>query len=102
MHRRITRDVLDGRSPWYGSARDLWLCLFFEHRAARHTGSEGDEGVLHIYQPGPARFSFAGLWAYNSNLDITNCTIITEPAADAMLQLHDRQPLKCRKRWSSV
>ncbi|MER8861652.1 SOS response-associated peptidase [Mesorhizobium sp. M0757] len=55
-----------------------------------------------MYQPGPARFSFAGLWAYNSNLDITNCTIITEPAADAMLQLHDRQPLKCRKRWSSV
>jgi hypothetical protein len=25
---------------WRGSAKDLWLCLFFEHRAARHTGSE--------------------------------------------------------------
>ncbi|WP_348625882.1 SOS response-associated peptidase family protein [Mesorhizobium sp. L2C066B000] len=55
------------------------------------------------YLPGrPRAFSFAGLWAYNSNLDITSCTIITEPAADPMLQLHDRQPLKCRKRWSSM
>nr|WP_280790581.1 hypothetical protein [Mesorhizobium sp. L2C066B000] len=33
---------------------------------------------------------------------MTSCTIITEPAADPMLQLHDRQPLKCRKRWSSM
>jgi hypothetical protein len=24
---------------WRGSAWELWLCLFFEHRAARHTGS---------------------------------------------------------------
>lgn len=45
LHHRIARDVMDGRAPWRGSARDLWLCLFFEHRAARHTGSDGDEGV---------------------------------------------------------
>jgi hypothetical protein len=30
---------------WRGSAKQLWLCLFFEHRTARHTGSdpEGEE-----------------------------------------------------------
>ncbi|WP_084012961.1 SOS response-associated peptidase family protein [Mesorhizobium sp. L2C089B000] len=44
-------------------------------------------------QPAHAPFSFAGLWAYNSNLDITSCTIITEPAGEPMKQLHDRQPL---------
>ncbi|WP_245261924.1 SOS response-associated peptidase family protein [Mesorhizobium sp. L2C067A000] len=44
-------------------------------------------------QPAHAPFSFAGLWAYNSNLDITSCTIITEPAAEPMKQLHDQQPL---------
>jgi hypothetical protein len=27
---------------WEGSAEDLWLCLFFEHRAARHCGSEAE------------------------------------------------------------
>ncbi|WP_198024394.1 SOS response-associated peptidase family protein [Mesorhizobium sp. LSHC412B00] len=43
-------------------------------------------------QPGHAPFSFAGLWAYNSNLDITSCTIITKPAAEPMKQLHDQQP----------
>ncbi|WP_292633202.1 SOS response-associated peptidase family protein [Mesorhizobium sp.] len=47
----------------------------------------------HIYLPGHAPFSFAGLWAYNSNLDITSCTIITEPAGDPMKNLHDRQPV---------
>lgn len=25
---------------WRGSARDLWLCLFFEHRAQRHAASD--------------------------------------------------------------
>lgn len=29
---------------WQGSALELWLCLFFEHRAARHTGSEPGHG----------------------------------------------------------
>ncbi|WP_461479407.1 SOS response-associated peptidase family protein [Mesorhizobium jarvisii] len=47
----------------------------------------------HIYLPGHAPFSFAGLWAHNSNLDITSCTIITEPAGELMKNLHDRQPV---------
>ena len=25
---------------WRGSARDLWLCLFFQHRAQRHAASD--------------------------------------------------------------
>ena len=29
---------------WQGSALELWLCLFFEHRAARHTGSDPSNG----------------------------------------------------------
>ena len=29
---------------WRGSAWELWLCLFFAHRAARHTGSDPGHG----------------------------------------------------------
>lgn len=30
---------------WQGDARQLWMCLFFQHRATRHSGHEpaGDE-----------------------------------------------------------
>ncbi|MER8849833.1 hypothetical protein [Mesorhizobium australicum] len=31
---------------WQGSALDLWLCLFFQHRAHRHTGSEDSDPIL--------------------------------------------------------
>ena len=27
---------------WNGSAKDLWLCLFYEHRLARHCGSDAE------------------------------------------------------------
>jgi putative SOS response-associated peptidase YedK len=37
-------------------------------------------------------FSFAALWAHNSKLDVTSCTIITMPAGEPMAELHDRQP----------
>lgn len=47
----------------------------------------------HIFQPDHEPFSFAGLWAYNSKLDVTSCTIVTGPASDPMKQLHDRQPV---------
>ncbi|MCV3210022.1 SOS response-associated peptidase [Mesorhizobium sp. YC-39] len=47
----------------------------------------------HIFLPGHQPFSFAGLWAYNSALDITSCTILTAPAQMPMQQLHDRQPV---------
>ncbi|MER8807521.1 hypothetical protein [Mesorhizobium australicum] len=31
---------------WEGSALDLWLCLFFQHRAHRHMGSEDSDPIL--------------------------------------------------------
>ncbi|ESX98810.1 MULTISPECIES: hypothetical protein [unclassified Mesorhizobium] len=31
---------------WDGSALDLWLCLFFQHRAHRHMGSEDSDPIL--------------------------------------------------------
>lgn len=53
----------------------------------------------HIHLPGHAPFSFAGLWARNDRLGITNCTIITEPAAEPMPRLHDRQPVILDPAW---
>lgn len=55
--------------------------------------ADGGKDPWHIFQPGHAPFSFAGLWAYNSNLDITSCTIIIGPSAAPVNQIHDRQPL---------
>ncbi|WP_258124188.1 SOS response-associated peptidase [Mesorhizobium onobrychidis] len=40
-----------------------------------------------------ARRIFVPVWAYNKNLDITSCTIITAAAGDPMRQIHDRQPV---------
>ena len=51
------------------------------------------QGPWHIFLPGPAPFSFAGLWAHNTKLGITSCTIITMPASEPMRQLHERQPV---------
>ena len=31
---------------WKGSARDLWLCLYFQHRAQRHLGMDYDDPAL--------------------------------------------------------
>lgn len=55
--------------------------------------ADGKKDPWHIFLPEHAPFSFAGLWAHNSNLDITSCTIITEPSAAPVNQIHDRQPL---------
>ena len=37
-------DEARARGVWRGSAWELWLCLFFAHRAARHTGSDPGHG----------------------------------------------------------
>ncbi|MBO6512219.1 MAG: SOS response-associated peptidase, partial [Roseibium sp.] len=38
-------------------------------------------------------FSFAGLWAYNSALDVTSCTILTAAADPNIKDLHHRMPI---------
>ena len=47
----------------------------------------------HIFLPGQAPFSFAGLWAHNKKLGITSCTIITAAAVEQVTQIHDRMPV---------
>jgi putative SOS response-associated peptidase YedK len=55
--------------------------------------SDGKKDPWHIHLPGDAPFSFAGIWAHNSALGVTSCSIITAPAGNPMSQLHDRQPV---------
>ncbi|MEO5326189.1 SOS response-associated peptidase [Mesorhizobium sp. CC13] len=59
------------------------------------TQSPADKGrdPWYIFLPDHRPFSFAGLWAHNDNLGITSCTILTAPAQDPMVSLHDRQPV---------
>ena len=55
--------------------------------------ADGGKDPWHIFLPEHKPFSFAGLWAYNRQLAITSCTIITMPAGEPMRQIHDRQPV---------
>ncbi|MEQ1956080.1 SOS response-associated peptidase [Mesorhizobium sp. CN2-181] len=55
--------------------------------------ADGGKDPWFISMPGTKPFSFAALWARNDKLDVTSCTIITEPAAKPMSELHDRQPV---------
>jgi putative SOS response-associated peptidase YedK len=55
--------------------------------------ADGRKDPRHIHLPGDIPFSFAGIWAHNSALGITSCSIVTMPAGAAMSQLHDRQPV---------
>lgn len=48
--------------------------------------SDGGRDPWFIHLAGKQPFSFAGLWAHNSKLDVTSCTIITMPAAEPMTQ----------------
>jgi putative SOS response-associated peptidase YedK len=59
------------------------------------TISPADKGrdPWHIFLPDHQPFSFAGIWAYNKNLDVTSCSIVTMPAGETMRQIHDRQPV---------
>jgi putative SOS response-associated peptidase YedK len=55
--------------------------------------ADGGRDPWHIHLPDNAPFSFAGLWAYNKQLDVTSCTILTAPAVDPVNQIHDRMPV---------
>ena len=54
---------------------------------------DGGKDPHYIYLPDNAPFFFAGLWAYNSALDITSCTIMTAAAAPTIKHIHDRMPI---------
>lgn len=62
---------------------------YFEWTKSEDGGK--DPHVIHLpeFQP----IAFAGLWAHNTKLDVTSCTIITAPAADEIAHLHHRMPV---------
>jgi putative SOS response-associated peptidase YedK len=80
-----------------GAFKDAWKskrCLipadgFYEWTK---NADDGGRDPWFIHLPNTQPFSFAGLWAHNSKLDVTSCTIITMPAGEPITQLHDRQP----------
>lgn len=53
-------------------------------------GEDGDTWFIHA--PGGRPFSVAGLWAYNSRLGVTSCTLITRPVLEPVGPLHKIQP----------
>ena len=54
-----------------------------------------DPHLIHLPEKEP--FLFAGLWAHNSNLDITSCTILTAAAHPTIEHLHHRMPIVLSK-----
>ncbi|UES46812.1 SOS response-associated peptidase [Roseibium aggregatum] len=60
-------------------------------------GDDGGRDPWYIHLPEFAPFSFAGLWAYNSALDVTSCTILTAPAVVPINKVHDRMPIVLRE-----
>lgn len=57
------------------------------------SADDGGRDPWYIHLPEHQPFAFAGLWAHNTKLDVTSCTILTAPAAEPITQLHDRQPI---------
>ncbi|WP_282046543.1 SOS response-associated peptidase [Roseibium album] len=58
--------------------------------------TKGDDGgkdpwFIHLQDGSP--FSFAGLWAYNANAEVTSCTILTAAAVSPIDQVHNRMPI---------
>lgn len=54
---------------------------------------DGGKDPHYIYLPDHKPYSFAGLWAYNSTLELLSCTILTSKAAPEIKHLHDRMPI---------
>ena len=62
---------------------------YYEWTKAEDGGK--DPHLIHL--PDHEPFLFAGLWAHNSHLDITSCTILTAAADPAIAPLHHRMPI---------
>jgi putative SOS response-associated peptidase YedK len=55
--------------------------------------ADGPSQPWRLYVEGSSAFSFAGLWEYNRDLDITSCTIIVTAANALVAPIHDRMPV---------
>ncbi|ERP98774.1 hypothetical protein Q669_00520 [Labrenzia sp. C1B10] len=56
-------------------------------------GEDGGKDPWFIHLPDTEPFSFAGLWAHNTTLDVTSCTILTTAAVSPIDQVHNRMPV---------
>lgn len=56
-------------------------------------GEDGGKDPWFIHLEDGAPFSFAGLWAYNNNAEVTSCTIMTAAAVAPIDQVHNRMPI---------
>ena len=56
-------------------------------------GEDGKKDPHYISLPDKEPYFFAGLWAHNSHLDITSCTILTSEADPKIEHLHHRMPV---------
>lgn len=56
-------------------------------------GEDGGKDPWYIRLPDRAPFSFAGLWAHNSALDVISFTILTAPAVSPIDEVHTRMPI---------
>lgn len=63
---------------------------YFEWTTSAEDGKK-DPWLLQLPEGEP--FSFAGIWAHNSNLGVTSCTIITAPAVEHIAHIHGRMPV---------
>ena len=67
---------------------------------------DGNKDPWYITLPDKKPFMFAGLWAHNTHLDITSCTILTAPATFNIEPLHKRMPVilnnTTHKAWLSA
>ncbi|WP_298962033.1 SOS response-associated peptidase [uncultured Roseibium sp.] len=56
-------------------------------------GEDGGRDPWFIHLPETAPFSFAGLWAHNTTLDVISCAILTAPAVAPIDRVHTRMPI---------
>ena len=55
--------------------------------------NDGKKDPWLIELPESKPFSFAGLWAYNTVLDVTSCAILTAAADPNIAEIHHRMPV---------
>lgn len=56
-------------------------------------GADNGKDPWFIHMPDQGPFSFAGLYAHNSFLNVTSCAIITSPPVAPVNKIHDRMPV---------